>query len=37
LKAALVAAFAFLVAAQTLMSLIAALFFGADMNQGADA
>jgi hypothetical protein len=37
LKAALVAAFVFLAAAQTLMSLIAALFFGADKPQGADA
>jgi hypothetical protein len=36
-KAALVAAFVFLVAAQTLTSLIAALFFGADKTQGADA
>jgi len=36
-KAALFAAFSFLVAAQTLTSLIAALFFGADKTQGADA
>src|SRR5580692_5247651 len=36
LKAALVAAFVFPAAAQTLTSLIAALFFCADINQGAD-